>query len=578
VSSEAPGPPAPPVPLRPAAAVAAAAVLTFVAFPSSIAEILRLAAGASPRALSGGALVFAGVWAWLALRTSGAPRHLPGPREIAIAFGLLAVAALVQWIAPRGPMGGTIGGPGRARLDLLMIPVFAGALAMLGGGRAWLRRVAGPVALLVLTWPPAAALVAAPLSRPMLAASRWAGVGLARAFGVGVEAVPGVAGLLICRGAAGTQSIAVAPACSGASGVLAVLVAAAPVVALAGGSARRKAIWVASGGAIVAAFAPVRIAILCHLAAERGAESAFGAFHVLGGTAFFALAWVAMLALTRPLGLVPPPLAELPESRWRPAGREGWAVLGGALALAAAAGVGNVRMHASTHARMGTRAQSGPGIVVHDEPAAPFVSLDTDLAEPERARPLEETPVPVREERPVSKEQEPEPGPPPGPEPFNPKRLRTWIEPVPGYERFRYRSMPWTRSMYGKRSWMERIIYSSRDGELYWIDALIVSNPAPLEEHTVHGCYMWHGWTVEFLDRREVAPGVPGERFIHLDSDGRRWTSVTWSEKVAPKWWFRVNVQRKVREGEVPEAVLEEASDFAPRLRRRADAEVEGPF
>ncbi|MHC4253743.1 MAG: archaeosortase/exosortase family protein, partial [Planctomycetota bacterium] len=296
-----------PAPLRPSAAVAAAAALTFVAFPSSMAGILRLAAGASPRALSGGVLVFAGVWAWLALRTSRAPRQLPGRREIALAFGLLAVAALVQWIAPRGPMGHIVGGPGRARLDLLAIPVFAGALALLAGGRAWLRRVAGPVALLILIWPPAAALVAAPFSRPMLAASRWAGVGLARAFGVGVEAVPGVAGLLVCRGAAGTQSIAVAPACSGASGVLAVLVAAAPVVALAGGSARRKAIWVALGSAIVAAFAPVRVAILCHLAAERGAESAFDAFHVLGGTAFFALAWVAMLALTRPLGLVPPP-------------------------------------------------------------------------------------------------------------------------------------------------------------------------------------------------------------------------------------------------------------------------------
>jgi hypothetical protein len=326
----------------------------------------------------------------------------------------------------------------------------------------------------------------------------------------------------------------------------------------------------------------VRVAILCYLAAERGAESAFGAFHVLGGTAFFAAAWVAMLALTRPMGLVPPPLAYLAESRWRPASREGWAVLGGAFALAAVAGVGNVRLHAQPRTGPMAPQTAGPGIVFHDEPVVPFAELDTDLAGPVPARPLEEAPppAPVPEARPVPEERRPEPVPPPGPEPFNPKRLRTWVEPVPGYERFRYRSMPWTRSMYGKRSWMERIIYSSRDGKIYWIDALIVSNPAPLKEHTVHGCYMWHGWAVESFDRREVAPGVPGEHLIHLDSDGRRWASVTWSERVAPKWWLRVNVQRKVREGEVPGAVLRETSVFAPLLRRGAGEGrgEEGPF
>jgi exosortase/archaeosortase family protein len=552
-----------PVPLRPGAAVAAAALLTFVAFPSTIIGILRLAAGATPGALSSGVLVFAGVWAWLALRTRPEPTARPERPEVAIAFCVLAAAALVQWIAPRGPAGG----PGRGRLDLLMLPVFAGGLATLSGGRARLRRVAGPVAMLLLAWPPAAAVVSAPFSRPMLAASRWAGVALARAFGVGVEAVPGVAGLIVCTGAAGTQSITVAPACSGASGVLAVLIAAAPVVALARGSARRKALWVVSGSAVVAVFAPVRVAVLCHLAAERGAESAFEAFHVLGGTAFFALAWLAMLALTKPLGLVPPPLTELPDSRIGPAAREGWTLLGGAFVLAIVSGAGNVRHHARPQADGLPTSSVGSCIVVHDEPAAPFsaagtspaIELDTSL-DSELKRP---GPAP--------------PAPEAGPEPFNPRKLRTWISPVPGFERCRYRSMPWTRSMYGKRSWMERIIYSSREGELYWIDALIATKRAPLDEHTVHGCYIWHGWTVEFLDRREIAPGVPGERFMHVDSGGTRWASVTWTESVARGWWLRLNVQRRIREGEVPGDVLERMSEFAPRLRRLAPRE-EDPF
>jgi exosortase/archaeosortase family protein len=546
-------------PLRPGAAVAAAVGLTFLAFPSSIAEILRLAAGTTPRALSAGVLVFAAVWAWLALRTSAIPRRYPHRYEIAIAFGLLALVALEQWLAPRGPFGG----PGRARLDLLAIPFFALALALMAGGGAWLRRLAGPVALLLLAWPPVAALIATPFARPMLAASRWAGVGLARALGVGVETVPGVAGLLVCRGAAGAQSIVVASPCSGASGVLAVLVAAAPVVALARGTARRKAIWVASGGAIVAAFAPVRIAILCHLAAERGAQSAFDAFHILGGTAFFALAWIAMLALAGPMGLVPPPLAKSPESRWRPADRAGWMILGGALVLAVVAGVGNLQLHARTPL------PAAPSDVAREEPAAPFVNPDLAL---DADFPETISPSLIKEEL--------APAPPPGPEPFNPKKLRTWTMPVPGFERFRYRSMPWTRSMYGKRSWMERIVYSPRAGGLYWIDALTVTNPASLGKHTIHGCYVWHGWSVEYLDRREIAPGVQAERFIHLDSDGRRWASVTWWEQVSPKYWLRLNVQRRVRDVEASEAILEETFDFAPKLRRQADAppKEEGPF
>ncbi len=554
---------APTVPLRPAAAIAAAALLTFIAFPSTVIGILRLAAGATPGALSSGVLVFAGIWAWLALRTRTEPPTRPQRREIAIAFGALAVVALVQWIAARGP----VGGPGRERLDLLMLPVFTAALAVLSGGRARLRRVAGPVAMLLLTWPPVAAFFSAPLSRPMLAASRWAGVALARAFGVGVEAVPGVAGLLVCTGRAGTQSITVAPACSGASGVLAVLIAAAPVVALARGSVRRKVIWIASGSTIVAAFAPVRVAVLCHLAAERGAESAFDAFHVLGGTAFFALAWLAMLALTKPLGLAPPPLAELSDSRLRPAGHEGWMLLGGALAFALVSGIGNVRHHARPRPDAPPLSRVPSGIVVHDEPVAPFsaagtspaIELDISLAS-ELKRP---GPAP--------------PAPEAGPEPFNPRKLRTWIAPVQGYERCRYRSMPWTRSMYGKRSWMERIIYSSPNGDIYWIDALIVTRRAPLDEHTVHGCCIWHGWTVEFLDRREIVPGVPGERFMHVDSEGHRWASVTWTEEVARGWWLRLNVQRRIREAEEPEDVLKRTSEFAPRLRRLAPRE-ENPF
>jgi len=551
--------------LRPGAVIAAAAALVFAAFPLSIARILDLAVGYSADALSVGALVFAGVWAWLSLRTAGPDASRPGRRELVASYGGLALVALVQWLAPLGSTG-----TGPWRLDLLMIPVFAASLAVLAGGWKRLKTLAAPVAMLALLWPPAAALVAMPFSRPMLAVSRWAGAGLARATGVGVEAVPGARGLLACAGAAGTHLIAVAPACSGAGGVLAVLVAAAPVVALARGSRRRKALWVVAGGAAVGVFAPVRVAILCYLAAERGVESAFGAFHYLSGTAFFALAWVAMLALTKPFGLAPPPAAGVTGARWRPAGREGWAVLGIAFALALVAGAGNIRLHARARAEAAPRppisaaddASSEAGTVFLDEPALPPRNIETApaAAEPEVAT------DDVSEET---------PGPEPGP--FDPKKPGTWISDVPGFERWRYRSMPWTRSMYGKRSRMERLAYASREGVIHWIDALVLTNPALLDKHTVHGCFMWHGWTVESYDHIEIAPGVRGESLVHVDADGRRWASVTWAEQIARGWWLRLHVQRRVRDGTEPMVVLGKVSWFAPLLRL-ARPEEEGPF
>ena len=560
--------------IAPGAAIAAAAALVLVAFPSSIARILDLAVGYSADALSVGVLVFAGVWAWLSLRAAGGTISRPGRRELAASYGGLALAALIQWLAPRGPSGGT----GPWHLDLHMVPVFAASLAVLAGGWRRLKGLAGPVAMLALLWPPAAALVAMPFSRPMLAVSRWAGAGLARASGVGVEAVPGARGLLACTGAAGTHLIAVAPACSGAGGVLAVLVAAAPVVALARGSWRRKALWVIAGSAAVGVFAPVRVAVLCRLAAERGVESAFGAFHHLSGTAFFILAWVAMLALTRPFGLAPPPLARIPGARWRPSGREGWATLAAALALAAVAGAGNVRLHARSRAQPAPRtpmrgaddAGTESGIVVLDEPALPPARGGRDL----KAAQAPTVPEVVADHANVDEE---DPGPEAGPQPFDPKRPGTWMRDIPGFERWPYRSMPWTRSMYGKRSRMERLACASRVGGFYWIDALALTDPALLDKHTVHGCFTWHGWTVESFNRIEIAPGVRGESFVHVDADGRRWASVTWAEPIAPGWWLRLHVQRRVRDGAEPRSVLEKVSVFAPLLRLARDEE-EGPF
>jgi len=554
--------------LRPGAVIAAAALLVLAAFPLSIARILDLAAGFSADVLSVGALVFGGVWAWLSLGTTEADASRPGRRERAIACVGLALVALVQWLAPRGQSGGA----GPWHLDLLMLPVFAASLAVLAGGWKRLKVLGGPVAMLALLWPPAATLVAMPFSRPMLSLSRWAGAGLARASGAGVEAVPGARGLLACTGGAGTHLIAVAPACSGAGGVLAVLVAAAPVVALARGSWRRKALWVVSGSVAVGVFAPVRVAILCHLAAERGVESAFGAFHCLSGTALFILVWVAMLALTRPFGLVPPPMARIPSARWRPAGREGWAVLGIALALAIVSGAGNITLHARASVEPPPRTpmrgadDAGPeaGIVVLDEPALP-------------PRDIKAAPATAEPEVMTADGDEESPEAEPGPQPFDPKRPGTWMGDVPGFERWPYRSMPWTRSMYGKRSRMERFVYASRAEVFHWVDALVLPDPALLDKHTVHGCFTWHGWKVESFNHIEIAPGVRGMSLVHVDADGRRWASVTWAEPIARGWWLRLHVQRRVRDGTDPMVVLAKVSWFAPLLRL-ARPEEEGPF
>ena len=149
-------------PLRPAVAVGAGVFLAILAFPASLLGLVRLAASPVPESLSLGVIVVSAVWAWAVMSMPADGPGAPSRNDRAIAFGVLVLVAVVAWLWPADELTDL----GRWRPGLFLLAPFACALALVALGRDGLRRLAGPVALLVIAWPPLAALLAAPLVPP----------------------------------------------------------------------------------------------------------------------------------------------------------------------------------------------------------------------------------------------------------------------------------------------------------------------------------------------------------------------------------------------------------------------------
>jgi exosortase/archaeosortase family protein len=358
--------------------------------------------------------------------------------------------------------------------------------------------------------------VASPLTEPLAGFARSGGAALARFFGVDVRAGT-EAGQLICTGAAGAQSVRVCGPCSGVNGLLAVLVLGVPVALEAEGPARRKAVWIAAGAAAVLLFAPVRVAILCGVAAGRGTGAAFSMFHLIGGTAFFVIAWAAMLGSALALSIRRPVLAARTDDRLLPHGAEGKAFLAALVAFSIFAGAGNARMFARL---------SLP------EPETPPVNVD--VGDPE-----------------------------------------SWAVPIDCYERWRHRSLTWVKPTFGPDSRMERFVYAPEEGGRFWVDVLVVTDFSKLREHTMLGCYNWHEYQVADSETFDLSARLPARRFVVVDGLGRRWMIASWIEPAAfadGPGWRRTVVVRRSPSADEDAATGAAVIEFARSFRRASSA------
>lgn len=465
--------------------------LLAAALPATTASLPALSAAGTPRALAAGVPVAAAVWAWLRLREA-APCSAEG-RVLGPLLALLA-AIVLAWSL-------TIEAAAEHRL-LLLAPL-AAALVLAHGGLALLRRLAGPVALLLLAWPWPHELLAR-LSAPLLV--DWAGTAgatLAGWAGAEISATPGGMWRLVTP--QGPLLAGLDLSCSGAGGVMAVLILAAPVLSERRVPPGRATAWLGLGLLLAAAGNVLRIALLFWLAATRGCDSVFAAIHAHAGSALVLLTWLGMLAALPWLG---PPRPPSPV----PAGPRRGLWLATCL----------------------------PGLLLcalfdlHPRPAPPLPpsavvaeAVPEPLVEAGPPAPAPTAPVPAPAPAPAP----PVPAAPPPPAALRPLDL---LPAVPGWQRWAHGAFPWATGMYGAEARAERLVYQhGREGRLVWIDVLLCPQLADIERHTVAGCFTSHAYRVELSDNEAIA-GTAVQSWVVEDGKRRRWAVASWTQAAVP--------------------------------------------
>jgi exosortase/archaeosortase family protein len=477
-----------------------------VAVPAGILHLAQLAGDTGARSLAAGVPLLAAVWAHGIRRWRGPAVGGAGIASVLAATLLLIGCAAALWCWPVDETNDHQ----YFRPDLLLLgPTAAGVVMLLAGARA-LPHLLPPLLLLPACWPPLLEGISRLTTPAALAWTEWAGQLLVGPLPVTVtsDVQPHV---FHCTGAAGTYALTVADPCSGTGGLLAVALVLPPLLHLSLGSwSRRLALLGAALGGL-ALLTALRFAVLCWIAGTWGPQEVFTWFHLLGGTGFHLLLWLLLLAMAVLLGLHPRPVCRPPASPATPVRRRRWPVLLLLLVLVAANGVAGWRLM-----------QRWAGL---RRPTAPAVDL--------------------------------------------PGHGLGDLLPVPaGFDRWHHRSLDWTHELFGPGSQIERFGYRpTTDGDIRWVDVLLVDDFATLERHTVIGCYRWHD--AVWHERRlfELGPGLPASYLDVTDDDGRRWRVVVWIQAVrlaSRERWRQVVVRVRVTgdAAEGPEALRE----FAGRL------------
>lgn len=486
--------------LRPARRLALAGLLLLAALPAASLALWHLARLPGPEALAAGVPLLALVWAWLLLPSRPAPAAVGPDPAWSWCGPLLCLLALAgRLLLP-------------SDLALLLLPLLAAGLALAAGGPLLLRRLLAPVLLLFLAWPEAHLVLARLTTPPLLAWSAWCGPWLAQLGGATVVVVPGADQLLLCRGGAGAVVIGLDASCSGAGGVMAVLLLALPVLALRRPPWSAALPWLALGLALAALGNALRVGALCWLAAEHGLGPLFASVHAVAGSLLTLLVWGGLLAALPllPAGGAPPVPAAPPQPR---------GALAACLPLLAL-----VALADWWHRPIPPPPAPIRAAVRAEEPPPALVSATA--------------PLPSR----------PQPPSPSGP-PLRERPALELLPEIPGWRRWHHATFPWAAALFGPQARVERLVYSGPSGRFVWCDLVLADDAASLARHPVANCFDWHGYQVERASTWSLGPRLTAGEWVVQDPAQRRWAVLSWIQALEEGGVRRCSCWRRIDAG-----------------------------
>jgi exosortase/archaeosortase family protein len=369
------------------------------------------------------------------------------------------------------------------RLDLLTLPLFAGAAVVLLFGARALVPFSFPLAFLLLAWPlPYVALLEHALN--------WFTTTTASAV-AHVNALAGIATTV--AGSDGSRYlvdhgdhqfvVSVASACSGVNSLVGFGVIGAAGLWFIRGSVVRRVAWLAFGALLVWALNVGRILLVLLVARRLGEHVAFDVLHPVAGILTLNIAFLLALALL--------PLFKL-RRRWHDDEDQ---VVDTPLARSAPA------------TEQATPRRLAPRLMLLVAAAATLALADSQLQSAARGFDATGRPaVAAFADRPVA---------------------------GPGWKARRLQRIGWATPYYGRHSsWVRYRLrpagrLARRGRFTVWADAVLSPDLGALDAYTLGHCYSFHGFKVETATRVDLGNGVVGQLFVYRARDSR-WHALAW--------------------------------------------------
>jgi len=377
------------------------------------------------------------------------------------------------------------------RFDLLLLPFTAVAAFTLLFGVRSLLAFAPSIAVLALAWPVPYAALLELVSTGLTAATGVAVRSVLDVFPIATP-VPAAGDLRLTVPAAdGAFDVVVSSACSGMGGMAAFAVVAIASFSVLRGTVRARVAWFAVGLLAVFIANIVRIIAILLIGRALGEDAAIGLVHPVAGLLALNAAFLLMLALAGPMGLVRRPIREAgfgDNPLFTQLPRDGapdrrqlvlrLLALGTGAALIMAVNIATVGQ------MRGSAATGGPVTVSAAEQV-------------QRMSASGESVTPLGEEQ-------------------------------------------WARAYFGGDSRWMRYEFQPQVGvgeavastPTIWMDSITTDSLRALQTHSLESCYQFHDNEV-LLDEELDLGGVAGQRYEFRTPDGSTWSVLSW------EWPFR---------------------------------------
>ena len=397
-----------------------------------------------------------------------------GHGDLVVAAAFVAAAAALVLV----PDGRTTNGRWLTRLDLLAQPLALAAFAVLLLGLRVMALGVVPLGFGLLVWPwPVTWLnihAVAPLTTATYTVTGHLGEWTRLA-----QMVDGSAENTLRIGSGdGAFEVAVAPACSGITGLAAYLVVAGAVLALTTGRWRGRAAWVACGLLAVWAANVVRILALAAAGRIWDARVALDLLHPVAGLVLDAAVVAVLVAVMHRFGL-----------RWAPVARAG-----GPGDAPVGAGAFDVPLGPPSGRSVAVR------VVLVVLLAAGLLAAELRTSAPAGGV---VTVVPVRSVG------------------------LTDVGTVGADARF-LGAEAWSQAYFGAGSRWDRYSVTAATGGTVWVDSLSVDDAEALRAHDVLGCYGFHGALVTDGGTVRVDGRFVARLLVVRQPSGEQWQSLYW--------------------------------------------------